>query len=119
MEIAFFWPSLACCSLFFRATFTSEKVKADKPLVLGIVKRNEIKPHANKCWQSMELYFLFPRAGSGIVSYKPEEIYYLFDLICAIRFMGRVKVPRNSTSLTLYQHSIYPTQKCPLNQESS
>lgn len=56
---------------FFRAAFTSETVKADKPLALGIVKRNEIKSHANKCWQSMELYFLFPRAGSGIVSYKP------------------------------------------------
>lgn len=49
----------------------------------------------------MELYFLFPRAGSGIVSYMPKEIYYLFDLICGTRFMARLKVPRNSTSLTL------------------
>lgn len=33
--------------------------------------------------------------------------------------MARLKLPRNSTPLTLYQHSIYPTEKCPLSQECS
>lgn len=41
------------------------------------------------------------------------------DLICDARFMVRLKLPKNSTSLTLYQHSIYPTEKCPLSQECS
>jgi len=33
--------------------------------------------------------------------------------------MTRLKLPKNSTSLTLYQQSIYPTEKCPQSPECS
>lgn len=96
---------LAISSLLssFRATLTLETVKADKALVLGIVRREEIKSHANKCWQSTGLCFLFH--GLDLASCLTRfEICYWSDLICDTRFMASLKLPRNSTSLTLCQH---------------